>query len=276
MPASAPSRSTATISLGWGLVVIPTKLFSGTEDAGIKRSEYVAVPVGEKEELHKVGRKMYDKVTGDEVQQADVVKMFELGPESVVPLTDDEIATVVQAHKGVADIVHFLPLDVMGSGEYVVDSLMQIRPAQRKDGRRNVPDPAANKAFALLMASMKREGVFGLVAFTLRGKPKYAALMPNGRLYTLKFDEEVREDIPMPEAEFSANEVEMGRMLIRTIRSDEAPVLSDEASAKVRQYVEAKAGGEIEIAQPAPEVTTSTDLMAALEASLASATKGAA
>lgn len=262
MPAAAPSRSTSSLTISWGLVNVPVACYSGKEDFGVKRSEYTA-------EGHKVGRKQFDKETGADVAYSDIVKMFEVDGQ-IVPLSDDEIDAIIQPVKGVAEVRAFVPLAHLVAGTYLPDGVMQIRPANEKSGKVKRPNPATEKAFALLMEAMKAEGVFALVHLAQRGKPVYAAILPDGRMLTLLHDEQVRAPLPMPDLVLSDAEVEMGRRLISALREDDAPVLCDEATVKVQEYAQAKvAGGKGFVPAEATEpVAAADDLLAVLEASL--------
>lgn len=265
MPAEAPKRSTASATIGWGILSIPVSLYSGTEKTGVSRKEFTA-------DGHEVGRKPYDKVTGADVTQDQIVKRFQCPDGSLVDLTDDEISAVVQTTPGQMTIEGFLPSTVMSDGTYVVDNVMQARPAKRQSGKAKVEDPAAQKAFTLLLNAMTKEKVVALVSFTLRGAQRYGIITPDGRLSTILFDEGVREDLPLPDSDISKDELEMGRKLIGALKLDTPPVVSDEASKKIVEYAVAKAAGgdTAEVVEAAP-VEQVGDLMSLLEASLSEA-----
>lgn len=270
MPAGQPTRSSGSMTVGWGIISLPLSLYSGTEEGGIRRQEFVAVQEGDETVYHKVGRQSVDKQTGQEVAYQDVVKMYETSSGAFIPLSDQEIETVISPDRQ-GKVVAFLPLAHLAVGTYLPDAMYQARPS-KGSGRDRRPDPRAEQAFALLMAAMEAEKVFGLIEMVLRGKPRYAALCPDGRLLILHFDDEVRSDLAMPEAQFSKQELTMGRRFVKQLMRDEAPVLTDTASAKVRDYAEAKAAGTATAPVMVETIPSAMpDLMAALEASLAQA-----
>lgn len=264
VPAAAPNRSTGSFTLGWGLVSIPVSLYSGTEEVGVKRNRYTAVG-------NPVGMKNYDKVTGEDVEFADIVMRFDVGDGRTVALSDDEIEAIVQPIAGLAEVEAFYPLAHLVAGTYVPETLYQVRPAKVKGSKGSVPNPGAEKAFALLLTAMAAEGVFALVNVTLRGKPKYAALLPDGRFLILKFDGEVREPAPIAAVALSDAEISMGRQLISALKEDTPKVLEDDASAKIVAYALAKAEGTAEAPVVVEAQAPVGDLMAALQASLAAA-----
>jgi len=261
---AAPSRKTNSFTISWGLVSIPVGMYSGTEDFGIKRNRFTA-------EGHEVGMKNYDKETGADVEYGDIVMRYRLEDGTTVELSNEEIEAVVQPIKGVATVEAFVPLAHLVAGTYVPDSLAQVRPADRKNGTKTVADPAAQKAFTLFMRAMQEEGVFALVDVVLSGKPRKAAILPDGRMFTLKFDQEIRLDRPMPAVDVTDAELQMGRQLISVLRTEEPPALADESTEKVHAYAVAKAaaGDAFEAPKPEEAPVASDDLMAALQASLA-------
>lgn len=267
MVAKAPTRSTATLTLGWGLVSVPVSLYTGSQSNGVKRSEYVR---GEDGELHKAGTRKYDKVTDENIEYADIVKVYEADEGKLVELSNDEIDAVLQPENGKADIMAFRPMSEWHEGVYITDKLYQVRPAKTGSGKSKSVSPATEKAFALLMESMRQEEVFGLVEVVTRGKTSICALLPNGRMFTLLFEDEVREDRPMPEVEFSDAEIEMGRKLVQTNITKERPELVNHDAEKVHAYANDKAAGKVEaIVEPSePSGDGESDLMALLGASL--------
>lgn len=260
MTAPAPTRSTGSATIGWGVVSIPVSFYTATESKGVSRKEFT--PEG-----NPVGRQPYDKVTGKTVDYDTVIKKYETADGVLVDLSNDEITSVVQPIAGAMAVEGFLPAAVLGDGTYVVSGMLQVRPSLRKTGKDKTPDPAAEKAFALLTGAMAKEKVVALVSTALRGKPQYGLLTPDGRLYHVLFDDEVREDLPVPSPEVSKAELDMGRKLIQFGLLDAPPVLENTTVAKVEAYAVAKSTGEapqIEVVDT-PQVD---DLMAALEASL--------
>lgn len=257
------------MTLSWGMVAIPVQLFAGTEDSKVSRSEYVKEVDSEgKATYRKVGRMNIVKDTGEAVDSDRVVKCIEVG-DGVVEVSDDEVANLIGATNGTASVVCFIKQSALFSGTYVLGDLKQLRPAKRTSGKQKVHDPAATKSFALLMAAMRKTASFAVLKVTTRGAPQFAALLPNGDLYMLRFDEEVRERLPMPEAEIEKEEVEMGVELVTLGLRDDPPTLHDDASKRVIEYAEEKAKGNAQsvTAPQAPE-EESQDLMAALSAAV--------
>lgn len=256
------------MTLSWGMVAIPVQLFAGTEDSSVSRSEYVKDVDSEGNITYlKVGRQSIVKDTGEKVDSSRVVKCIET-EKGIVEVSDDEIANLVGAANGTASVVCFIKQSALFNGTYILGDLKQLRPAKRTSGKQKVHDPAATKSFALLMAAMRKTASFAVLKVTTRGNPQFAALLPNGDLYMLRFEEEVRERLPMPEAEIAQEEIEMGVELVTLGIQDTPPTLHDDASRRVVEYAEKKASGSAQpVAAPEPQ-EQGQDLMAALSAAV--------
>lgn len=252
--APAPSRSTGSGTLTFGLLSIPVKVYSGTEDVRVKRSEYTA-------DGDKVGRLTVNKETGEEVAYRDIVKMVET-TEGLVALSDEEVANLLGVPNGTFDVTATVPLSTLFQGRYVPQSVLQVR-----------PDKAAAKAFDLLLKGLAKTQTFALVSYCLRGTPRVGALLPTGRLYVLHYDDEVREDreVPAPKDAPSDAEVDLMCRLIDA-NTQTAPEVPAAFQAEVRAYCEDKAaGGDVVAALEVEPAGTVDDLMATLSASLGAA-----
>jgi non-homologous end joining protein Ku len=133
MTANAPTRSTGTLTLGFGLITIPVMVFSAIEDSGIKRQRFT-------KDGHEVGMQNYDKETGAAVTFADVVTKYRTESDELVELTDDEIASAVGATNGLANIVSFVPLPYLAGGDDGTD------PTQQRDSCRSAPTTASRRS----------------------------------------------------------------------------------------------------------------------------------
>lgn len=263
--ASPPTRKTASVTIGWGLVSIPVGLFATTSENRVSFSEFCA-------DGHKVGRKSYDKETGEEISRDQIYKMFQTPDGEWVRIDPDEVEAVLQTQKGQATITQFRPLTEWFDGQFLYTNVYQIRPDKVGSGRSKAENPAANKAFTLLMEAMATKRVYGLVEVALRGKTYMAALTPDGRFYLLFFDDEVREDLPAPEVDLSERELEMAFQLIDSNMGDGEPQLVNYDHEKITEYATAKAkskDGKVDMPKPKP-APAEDDLMAVLQASLGS------
>lgn len=288
--APAPKRSTIAFQLNFGMLPVRMRCFAPFQDAAeaVKPHNYVAAQaplflLGLCEDItidyHSVGNKNYDKVTGDDVTEG-IIKMVTIDnpfpgeAEVLVELTDDEKALVTAGHavdRGDVPIETFVPLDTIGS-RYHVKSSHQIRPALRQEKKRSVPDPQADKAFALFMAAMAEKQVGCLIRMGLRGSARYGIITPDGFVHWLYFDAEVREDFPWPDVEVSEANAKAAGGLIDGYGIDIPDLLDESGSALFKYLTEKAQTGKVVEALPEPvepEVNDDLDFTALLEASVA-------
>jgi len=276
--AAAPSRSSATITVSFGLMSIPCALYSGTEDTAVKRKQFVRVPEVDADgepivkegkpvfHLAPTGRVPINKESGEVVSYDEVVSLVETdhGP---VEVTEEEWSALTKAAPGTAEVVCFLPLSHMAAGHYVPEQMYQIKPKKEGKGKNKVE--VSGKPFDLLMAAMRKQGVFAIVRVTTRRgtSPRFGALMPNERLYLLHFDNEIRETIERTPNEIDPTHLERAARAVAEATTTQPPELIDDASARIREFAEERAkGGEVpEVKELTPKVETVDDLDALLE-----------
>jgi DNA end-binding protein Ku len=133
----------------------------------------------------------------------------------------------------------------------------------------------------LLLEAMKEAGVAALGRFVLAGKEKLCLIRPMGdalALETLFVHEDVNDHAEIDEAvasaEVRAPELELAKLIIASLAAPFEPEeLRSEYRESLREVLEAKlAGVEIE-APEEPGPTPVVDLMEALKASVAAASK---
>lgn len=278
--APAPTRSSATITVSFGLLSIPCAIYSGTEDTAVKRREFVRTFATDEDgeplvnedgepviNLVPAGRAPINKETGELVSNDDIVRLVETdhGP---VEVTSEEWSALTGAAPGTAEVVCFLPLAHMAAGHYVPEQMYQIKPKKEGKGKNKVE--VSGKPFDLLMAAMRRQAVFAIVRVTTRSgtSPRFGALMPNERLYLLHFDNEVRATIERDPNDISEVQLERAAKMIAEATTKEPPELVDDASARIREFAEQRArDGEVpEVKELVAEVETVNDLDSILEA----------
>lgn len=261
--ANPPSRSSATAVLSWGLINIPISLYTATEETRVPRSEFIRAASGE---LHKVGRRQYDTITGVDVSRDDIVKCATATDGSLVELTDEELAAVTLDSDGTAPIVALIGIEEL-LANYRVEKHYQARPAAAKKG-----GAGAEQAFTLLTAALAKRRQAAILRISVRnGVARYAALLPSGALEMLYFTDAVRAERPMPVTEVGERELEMANNLLDAIGS-EAPEMLDENAARIQAYVDAKAAGGSVVSTPEVETTAvGTSLEDLLAASIKAA-----
>ena len=249
-------------SIAFGLVNVPVKVYTATEDHDI-RFHQVHAKDG--------GRIKYDRVCtvcGQSVKFADIDKQYESPEGEKVVLTDDDFAKLPVAEKHEIPVLQFVPSE-------------QIDPILYDKTYYLEPDSTTPKAYVLLAATLERIDRTALVHFTLRQKTRLAAMrVRDGMLVlqTLLWPDEVRsvsfeslEEATAPRPQ----EIKMAETLVESMSDDFDPdQFTDEYQVELQRLLEeAIASGDGKVAErteePAEESDAEVvDLVAALQRSL--------
>ena len=254
------ARSIWSGSLSFGLVNVPVKLYSATEQKDIQFHQF-------REGTGKRVRNMrVVEGTQEEVPYEDVVKGYELKDGKWVMLDKEELESVEPGRSRTIDIEDFVDLDDVDPVYF--EKTYYLGPE---------PDSGADHSYALLLRAMNDTGKVGIARFVMRGKQYLAAIRPRGdvlALETMFFADEVRDptkaiDHLPTDVDVSKRELEVARKLIDSLSTSWEPDrYEDTYRSRVMDLIKRKGKGEqIEIDE-APEPAPVLDLMAALEASL--------
>lgn len=254
--AAQPNRATTSFTLSWGLLNIPVSAYTGTQPTRVARKEFVeGTDVA-------VGRAPIRKDNGEVIDVSMVERRAQASNGVFVTLTDDEIADCT-APKGIGEIVSFVP--ETERGHYLAENQMQVRPKATK----GKVDPAAERAFALLIAAMESRDVCALVKIAMRGPARYALLDYTGTFTLVYTADAIREARDLPTTVgVSDDEVAMALQLIDAVGVD-TPALVDDTAPVVAEYVEAKAAGQsptVETVESKPVTDVMADLLASIDA----------
>jgi len=214
-------------AIAFGLVNVPVKVYSATEDHDIS--------------LHQVhdkdgGRIRYQRrceICGKVIDFDHIDKAYDDGERTVV-LTDDDLHSLPQERSREIDVVEFVPNE-------------QIDPIMFDRSYFLEPDSKSNKAYALLRRTLEESERTAIVHFALRQKTRLGALRVRGdvlMLQSLLWDDEVREaKFPALDerVRLSAKELEMSHALVESFESDFTPEkFSDDYQIELRQLIDAK------------------------------------
>src|SRR5918998_6685644 len=211
----------------FGLVNVPVKLYSATEDHDVP--------------LHQVhdadgGRIRYRRVCeldGEEVPYDHIDRAYDDGEPTVVSTKDDLAAMPAETNREI-EVVEFVPTD-------------QIDPIMFDRSYYLEPDSKSSKAYVLLRRTLEATDRTAIVHFALRQKTRLGALRVHGDvlvLQSLLWSDEVREaNFPSLEERvtISAKELDMSAALVDSFASDFTPEeFSDDYQAQLRELIEAK------------------------------------
>ena len=297
------ARSIASLTLSFGLVSIPVKLYSATESsAAIRfklmgaggarlRQQYVndeAAPLIEavspapepaptQTRLRSVSAQMspeHDKVAmtapapvGAEsavIERSDMVKGFEFEKGKFVLFTDDELKALQESSRQTIDIVAFIPAGAVDPVYY--DKAYFL-----------APDRRGGKPYNLLLKAMRATGRCVLAKWAWRSKEYVVQVRPTDGglvLQQLLYADEVRsiDDLNIELGEVSEAELGLAKMLIEqtSVDSYDPNQYVDEEKARILAAVERKIEGRAVVAptEAAHASGQVVDMMEALRASL--------
>ncbi|WP_406278581.1 Ku protein [Nocardia sp. NBC_00881] len=249
-------------SIAFGLVNVPVKVYTATEDHDI-RFHQVHAKDG--------GRIKYDRVCtvcGQSIQYADIDKAYESPDGDKVILNDEDFAKLPAAEKHEIPVLQFVPSD-------------QIEPILFDKSYYLEPDSSTPKAYVLLARTLEQVDRTALVHFTLRQKTRLGALRVREGilvLQTLLWPDEVRAvDFESLDgvAEPRPQEIKMAETLVEAMSDDFAPdQFTDEYQIELKRLLDdAIASGTGKVPEQ-PEAVPSAmdaevvDLVAALQRSL--------
>ncbi|HEX6402604.1 MAG TPA: Ku protein [Pseudonocardiaceae bacterium] len=247
-------------ALAFGMVSIPVRLYSATEDRDVSFHQ-----VHEQD----AGRVRYRRVCeecGEEVAYADIAKGYELPSGETVMLTDEDFANLPLPTTKTVELVAFVPAD-------------QVDPLALARGYYLEPEPAGRKPYELLRAALDRNQRVGLAKIAVRSKESLAVLRPRGNLLALQtmvWPDEVRKaqfDVLDREVAVSDAESRMADTLVEAMSGDFAPEeYHDGYREALLSVIEAKTAGQVFAPRAAPEEPApSVDLITALQASVEAA-----
>lgn len=251
-------------AISFGLVTIPVKLYSATEQKDVSFHQV------RRSDGSRIKYKRVAAVDGEEVAYGDIAKGYELGNGETVVLTDEDFKDLPLTTNRAIDVLQFVPLE-------------ELDPIFFEKSYYLEPDKAGTKPYVLLRDALEQSGKVAVVKIALRNREALAALRVREGVFVLEtmlWPDEVRtpdfafldEDV-----EVRPQELAMAGSLIETLSGEfDASQYKDEYREALQAVIEAKVEGR-EVVQPAAEQPTSgtvVDLMAALRASVDAAKKG--
>src|SRR6195256_3936376 len=259
LEASMAARSIASLTISFGMVSIPVKLYSATEssksihfnllhkDCGSRlKQQYICV----KEEVI--------------VPREDTVKGYEFAKDQYVMFTPEELKAMEEAGTHMAEITEFVPLAA-------------VDPVYFDKAYYLAPDKGGAKPFALLATALRESKRCALGRWAARGKQYIVMIRPveDGLIMQqLLYAGEVRSirDLEIPKTELKPAELKLAKQLIDAQASDkfDPAAYTDEVSARIEAAVQKKVEGQEITMAEAPEGGGAQviDLMEALRASL--------
>ncbi len=250
-------------TISFGLVTIPIKVYSATEERNISFRQVHEADGG------RIRYKRVCEVDGEEVPYSDIGKAYELPDGRLVVLTNEDFGELPLPTAKAIEVLEFVPAE-------------QIDPLYFSKAYYLAADGVGAKPYVLLRDSLTKTGQCALVKVAIRTRETLALLREKDGalvLQTMLWPDEVRDSdfaVPDDSVTIRKQEVGMAESYISTLTADFDPArYSSDYREALEQLVQAKAAGLPMPDTDADEGETAqvVDLVAALRASVDAAKK---
>jgi DNA end-binding protein Ku len=259
-------RSVKTTKLALGLINVDVKIYAAAQDHDVHFHQHHAECLG----AENAGRISVPKVCkdcGEVVQLVDIVKGIEHDDKLVIVDNDELTALDDEAEPNweVLEFVHRDEVDViLFEKTYFLDA-----------------DKRGEKNYALLRAALAESDKVGIVRFTMRQKTRMGVLRVYNdvlAIHPLLWHDEVRATDELlgakKKVDLLPKELKLMQAIIDSMQGDWQPTrYVDTYTERLNEFITSKAeGGEFVPATREADETDVSDLLAALEATLAANT----
>ncbi|RPK88370.1 Ku protein [Streptomyces sp. ADI98-10] len=250
-----------TGAISFGLVTIPVKVVSATQDHSIHFRQVHLKDLG------RVRTRKVCELDGKALSQDEIGKGYELSKEETVPVTDEELDRIPLPTAKAIEIVAFVDAD-------------SIDPIRIGDSYFLATDgQVAAKPYTLLRRALERSDKVAVAKFAWHNRERLGLLrVREGAivLHSMRWPDEIRspESLAPREVELREDEIERAVQLTDTMALDSIAGFRDAYRDALEELLTAKSEGR-ELPGPAEggerEEGKVVDLMAALSASVEAA-----
>ncbi len=249
-------------AISFGLVTIPVKLFSATEEKDISFRQVHAADGG------RIKYKRVCEVCGEEVPYPEIAKGYETSDGRMAVLEKSDFDELPLTTTKSVEVVQFVNEEDVDPTYFAKTYFLQA-------------DGPGVKPYVLLRDALIQSGRSAVVKVALRSREAMALIRPKDGvlvMHTMLWPDELRDGsfaAPPAEVTVSDAEVLMARTFIDALTGDFNPEeFTDSYREALEEIVQAKLSG-IPVAEEAPASTSKgaevVDLVAALRASVAAA-----
>jgi DNA end-binding protein Ku len=252
-------------SIAFGLVNVPVKVYSATQDHDIKFHQVHAKDNG------RIRYKRVCEICGEVVEYRDIARAFESDDGQMVLITDEDIGTLPEERSREIEVLEFVPASQLDPMMYDRSYFLE-------------PDSKSAKSYVLLAKTLAETDRVAIVHFALRNKTRLAALRVKDFskrevmvVHTLLWPDEIRDpDFPVLDKKVDVKpaELKMAGQVVDSMADDFNPDrYRDTYQEQLQELVQAKLqGGEAFTTEEQPteldETEDVSDLLAKLEASV--------
>jgi DNA end-binding protein Ku len=258
-----PARSIGTATISFGLVSIPTKLYTTNESSGDIHFNMLH------DADHARLKQQYICTKCNEiVDREHTVKGYEHAKGQYVVFTPEELKALDAVATQTIALEEFVPATA-------------VDPLYVEKSYYLGPDKGGERAYKLIRDAMLETGLVGVASYSARGKQYVVCLRPFHEgliLHQLRYAQEVKpwSEVPLPQLpELKPAEVSLAKQIIQQIAHEtfSADKYKDEVQERMMELINQKVEGqEITVAPEAPAGKV-IDLMEALKASLGMSAK---
>ncbi|MEV7645408.1 Ku protein [Streptomyces rubiginosohelvolus] len=250
-------------AISFGLVTIPVKIVSATEDRDVHFHRVHLTDMG------RVRTRKVCELDGEVVSQDEIGKGYEIAKDQTVAVTDEELDQIPLPTAKAIEIAAFVDAGT-------------IDPARISDSYYLAADgQVAAKPYTLLRKALERSSKVAVAKFAWHGRERLGLLrIREGAivLHSMKWPDEVRSPQELAprevEVEVGEEEIEQALQLAERMTIEDLSGFHDEYREALEGIIAAKAEGK-PLPSPAqdgkPEKGEVVDLMAALNASVKAA-----
>ncbi|MFH9477799.1 Ku protein [Streptomyces anulatus] len=250
-----------TGAISFGLVTIPVKVVSATQDHSIHFRQVHL------EDLGRVRTRKVCELDGEALSQDEIGKGYELSKEQTVPITDEELDRIPLPTAKAIEIVAFVDADSVDPIRISDSYYLAI------DGQ------VAAKPYTLLRRALERSEKVAVAKFAWHNRERLGLLrVREGAivLHSMRWPDEIRspESLAPRQVELDDDEIDRAVQLTDTMALDSIAGFRDAYRDALEELIAAKSEGR-ELPEPAEggeqEEGKVVDLMAALNASVEAA-----
>ena len=253
------ARSIGSLTVSFGLVAIPVKLYSATQSGNA-----ISFNLLHKKDGSRLRQQYICQKEGVVVERDEMVKGYEFSKDHYVTFTPEELKALEEQSTQSIEVVEFVPIS-------------KIDPVYFDRTYYLGTDKGGAKAYALLSKVMQETKRVALARYAARGKQYLVMLRPGERggivMQQLLYADEVRsmDDVPIESADVTGKELDLAKLLVEQRAADgfKPEEYEDDVRKRVLSLIQKKVDGqEISLVQPETGGGQIVDLMEALKASL--------
>jgi DNA end-binding protein Ku len=248
-------RATWSGTISFAMMAIPVKLYKAASSQDFSFNQ-----------LHKEDGKPvnYVKVCKQhdepvELAASDIQRAYQVSKGNYVPITDEDLESLPLPSKKTLALETFVPT-------------AEVDPIYFENAYYVEPEAAGAKPYSLLVNALRNQGVVAIAKIAVRQRESLAVLRAVGNvlvMHTMFYGTEVR-DFEVNAVVTTDAEQRMADMLVSALtQAFDSTQYSDAYHTAVTEMIAAKLDGNVPAPTATPAAPAVTDLMAALQASLA-------